>query len=115
MKKMLFAFLIVSLFSGCLKNSSSNYTCTYEPCGVVAPDAEIQQVKNYLTDSNINATQHCSGLFYTIDDPGTGTKPTVCNNVAVTYEGKLTDGTRFDGTSTPVVFNLSGLITGFKN
>ena len=116
MKKILFAALVISFFSGCLKDPSSNFSCTYNECSLVAPASEIQAVKDYLAANNItNATQHCSGLFYTIDEPGTGTKPTVCNYIAFTYEGKLTNGTTFDKATSPVVYSLSSLITGFKN
>ena len=54
-------------------------------------------------------------MFYTIDVMGTGTTPTVCSNLAVTYEGKLTNGTVFDATSTPVAFNLNGLIPAWQS
>jgi FKBP-type peptidyl-prolyl cis-trans isomerase len=54
-------------------------------------------------------------LFYVIENEGTGAAPTVCNNISVTYEGKLTNGNTFDKAESPVVFNLSQLITGFKN
>lgn len=115
MKKILLGFLAVGAFSGCLKNDTQNFTCTYNACAVVAPASEIQAVKDYLTANNITATQHCSGLFYTVDDPGTGASPTACSYIAVTYEGKLTSGETFDEATSPVAFNLSGLITGFKN
>jgi FKBP-type peptidyl-prolyl cis-trans isomerase FkpA len=117
MKKVLFALLAATALSGCLKgNDNATFTCSYNECAVVAPAAEIQQVKDYLTANNINtATQHCSGLFYTIDDPGTGAAPTPCSYIAFTYEGKLTDGTVFDKSTQPVSSSLSGLIRGFQN
>lgn len=115
MRVLLTVMVIVSLFTGCLKGEEPSLTCTYNECNFVAPATEIQQVRDYLTANNITATQHCSGLFYIIDEPGTGTKPTVCNNISFTYEGKLTNGTVFDKSATPIVFNLNELITGFKN
>lgn len=115
MKKILGALLMVSLFSGCLKKNDSEFRCTYNDCAIVAPAAEVQQVQDYLTANNLTATKHCSGLFYTVVNEGTGTRPTVCNNIAFTYVGKLTNGTTFDEATSPVVFNLSQLITGFKN
>lgn len=115
MKKLFFAIAIVSLFTGCLKGDDNEFTCSFQECGVTAPASEIQAVSDYLTANNISgATQHCSGMFYIIDNPGTGTKPTVCNTIAVTYEGKLTNGRVFDQTSTPRVFNLAQLIRGFQ-
>ncbi len=116
MKNILLAIFLVSLFTGCLKgNDGTSFTCTYNECGVVAPATEIDAVRSYLSANSITATQHCSGLFYVIDAAGSGTAPTVCSNVAVTYEGRLTNGNTFDKADSPVAFNLSGLITGFKN
>lgn len=115
MKKIFLALLFAGSFSGCIKDQSENFTnCTFNECAIVAPAAEIQQVKDYLAANSITATQHCSGLFYVVDVPGTGATPTVCNNIAFAYEGKLTDGTVFDKAETPIVYNLSQLITGFK-
>lgn len=115
MKKILFGFLLVSVFSGCLKADETPVTCTYSECGVVAPANEIQSVKDYLAANNITAVQHCSGLFYTIDSTGTGAAPTACSTIAFTYEGKLTNGNTFDKSTDPVVFRLSQLIRGFTN
>ena len=115
MKKLLFAFLAMASLTGCLKNSESNFTCNYDPCGFVAPAPEQAVVTDYLTTNGLTATQHCSGMYYIIDDAGTGAAPTVCNQVAVTYTGRLPNGTIFDQSATPVVFPLTQVITGFKN
>lgn len=115
MKKIFFGLLVIGSFTGCLKNDNQQFTCTYNECATVAPAAEIQDVKDYLAANNLTATQHCSGLFYTIDDPGTGATPTACSYVAFSYVGKLADGTTFDSSATPIATSVSGLITGFKN
>ena len=116
MKNFLLGILILACLSSCLKGETGT-TCNYDPCGAKAPDSEIQAVQSYLTSNSITATQHCSGLFYTVDLPGSGATPTVCNYVTVYYEGRLTNGTVFDKTQpgSPAGFNLSQLITGFKN
>ncbi len=118
--RILFSALLMSvLFSGCLGSSDKPAPCdpaAYNPCAVVAPAAEIQAVQNYLTAQGITgAVQHCSGMFYRIDAPGTGTTPTVCSTIAVTYEGKLTNGTTFDQATTPVAFGLGSVIKGWMN
>src|SRR5947209_4216332 len=99
MKKLFYAFVIgltFLSFSGCLKSNNSYQTsCTYDPCSYQAPDSQIQKVKDYLASKNITATQHCSGLFYVIDTPGTGAQPTVCNVVGVTYKGTFTNDSTF--------------------
>lgn len=100
--------LITFVFAGCKKDQS----CTFDPCALVAPDAEIQAVKTYLANNNITATQHCSGLFYEIVSGGTGNTPTACGNVNATYVGKQTNGATFDqGT---LDFSLSGVIMGWQ-
>lgn len=105
------AIAVMLIAAGCAKEE----TCTYNDCGVVAPASEVQQVQAYLASNNIQATQHCSGLFYRVDQPGTGKAPNACSDVTVTYEGKLTNGNKFDGTTNPVSFNLGQLITSWRN
>src|SRR4051794_41180747 len=117
LKKILSACMVLVLFGGCVKNTTTGYVCdtNYNACSFQAPAAEVQAVQNYLTANSITATQHCSGLFYTIDQPGTGAKPTVCSNITVTYEGRLTDGTVFDSTSVARPLSLDQVILGWKN
>lgn len=114
-RNIILGFLLIASFSGCLK--SSEQTCNagnYDPCALKAPASEIQAVQDYLTAHNIQATQHCSGLFYRVDMPGTGTAPNICSAVRVNYEGKLTNDTVFDSSTTPVNFNLTGVIPGWQ-
>lgn len=116
MKKILIGLLIGGGFAGCLKGDGNTSSCSYNECAVVAPATEIDSVKAFLAVRGISATQHCSGLFYTVDDPGTGATPTVCNTIAFTYEGRLTNGKIFDSSITRALAGpLNGLITGFKN
>ena len=116
MKNIILALFVIASFSGCLKNSGQNeFTCNYNECSVKAPAAEIEQLRAYLASNNIMATEHCSGLFYVIDNPGTGNKPTACNSVLVNYEGRLTNGDTFDKSTSPAAFSLTGVIRGFQN
>ena len=116
MKQYLLGLLLIASFSGCLKSSEGSYTCTYDPCGRKAPASEITAVQNYLSAKSItNAVQHCSGLFYVIENAGTGQNPSVCSNIGVTYEGRLTDGTVFDSKTNEVAFNLGQVIAGWQN
>ena len=115
MKKILLGALLVSGLAGCVKGDDKQ-SCQYNECGLVAPAAEVQAVQSYLSSNSITATQHCSGMFYKVDQPGNGATPSVCNVVVFNYKGKLTDGTVFDSTSTtPLTYELSRLVTGFKN
>ena len=117
LKNFIVGMLIVTAFSGCLK-STPDETCNpnYDPCNIKAPGSEIQAVQDYLTANGItNATQHCSGLFYVIDNPGTGATANVCSDISVTYEGKLTNGNVFETKNSPTALNLSSVILGWKN
>ena len=110
----------VLLFTGCLKNNSDDFasqTCTYDSCAVKAPAGEIQAVQQYLTDSSITATQHCSGMFYNVVTAGNGLAPTPCSYVTVKYVGKLANGTVFDKTADGATYSqyLSNLIRGWVN
>lgn len=105
--------IAVSIFSVACKKSNSN--CDYDACDIKAPASEITQLESYLTSAGITATKHCSGMYYTITNAGTGVTPSICSYVAVTYKGKLTNGTVFDQTTTgPVAFTLATLIEGWK-
>ncbi|MBV8686682.1 MAG: FKBP-type peptidyl-prolyl cis-trans isomerase [Alphaproteobacteria bacterium] len=45
--------------------------------------------------------------------PGSGSKPTVSDEVLVTYEGHLADGTLFDASARPTVFPVNAVVPGF--
>ena len=113
MTKYLFiAFVFVS--SSCLKKP--------QECGeagtTVAPQNEVQRVLNYLTaNPDAGAVQlGNSGLYYSISQPGNTRKPGLCNVVNIKYVGRLENGNIFDQSSgtTPVSFQLAGLIEGWK-
>ncbi|MBA2744707.1 MAG: FKBP-type peptidyl-prolyl cis-trans isomerase [Flavisolibacter sp.] len=112
LKNFLAIMIMAIFFSGCAK-SGDGFKCLYEPCEYVAPASEIAAVQGYLTANSITATQHCSGLFYTISEPGTGQSPTACHAVNVTYEGRLTNGNVFDANT--ISINLSQVIAGWAN
>ena len=111
--------IVVSVFCFGLLLSTScskkdNMNCSYDPCSVTAPDAEVQQVQSYITTNKVTAVKHCSGVFYQIISEGTGTQPSACSSVSVKYTGTLTNGSVFDQTTTPVSFSLLRLIEGWK-
>jgi len=54
-----------------------------------------------------------SGLRFETLRPGTGPKPTAADQVLVTYEGHLADGTLFDAGPRPTAFPVSGVVPGF--
>jgi FKBP-type peptidyl-prolyl cis-trans isomerase FkpA len=113
MRKILALALVFSLlFAGCSKDDNE---CKYDICGIVAPDAEIAAVQTHITSNGIIAERHCSGVFYTIENPGTGKNPTPCSNIYIKYKGYLTNGTVFDQAVNPVAFGLGSLINGWRS
>ena len=88
--------------------------CKYDACAVAAPASEVTQLEAYLSGASITATKHCSGMYYTIDAAGSGSTPTICSTVSVKYKGQRTDGFVFDQATTPVSFQLGGLIEAWK-
>ena len=79
-------------------------------------DIDDQIIQNYLTENNIDATKHSSGLYYIITVEGAGSHPNANSTVTVRYIGYLTDGTIFDQTegSATATFGLTSLIEGWK-
>lgn len=112
MKRIFVILCSVILLSSCSKENDD--LCNYDACAVAAPASEIAQLEAYLASATITATKHCSGMYYTIDAAGSGNAPTICSTVSVKYKGQLTNGTIFDQTSTPVSFQLGGLIEAWK-
>lgn len=110
MRKVISAFFLVTLVSvltsGCIKDTTA--------CNPKSPASEQNAMLSFINANNINAVSHSSGLFYEVLVPGSGN--TAVNNsiVTVNYIGRLLDGTVFDQSTSPVAFQLSGLIEGWK-
>ncbi|MFA9187186.1 FKBP-type peptidyl-prolyl cis-trans isomerase [Flavobacterium sp. FBOR7N2.3] len=72
------------------------------------------QIVKYISDNQLNATKTESGLYYVIDEAGTGKQPTSTSNVTVAYKGYFTNKTVFDpGSSTGISLNLQQVIKGW--
>jgi len=54
-----------------------------------------------------------SGLRFETLKPGAGASPTVADEVLVTYEGHLSDGSLFDASPQPTRFPVNGVVPGF--
>ncbi len=107
MKNLCWALLLPVFVVSCKKEDSC------PEVNIKAPDAEITALRAYISGNSITATEDPRGFFYTINNAGTGSKPTACSGVSVNYIGKLTNGTQFDA-GTNVSFNLSQLIIGWQ-
>lgn len=102
--------LIVTLFwmlfnTSCIKDTS---------CTPKSVQSEQAAMVNFATANGINATQHSSGLFYEILNPGSGPTPNTSSIISVKYTGKLTDGTVFETRTTPITFGLNNTIEGWR-
>lgn len=71
-------------------------------------------ILKYIEDNNLIATKTSSGLYYVINNEGTGERPIKTSNVTVAYKGYFLDGTIFDeSTANGIAFNLNEVITGW--
>ncbi|MFT4576505.1 MAG: FKBP-type peptidyl-prolyl cis-trans isomerase FkpA [Polaribacter sp.] len=101
MKQSIFLLCII-LFTSCSSNDDSNFT----------PQTEADIIK-YIADNNLNAEKSNSGLYYVINNLGTGARPTSSSNVTVAYKGYFLDGTVFDQSANGISFGLNQVIKGW--
>ena len=100
MKKLfVLVFIAISLFS-CKKEDQDK------------TDHEI--ISDYIADNNLDAKATGSGLYYVIEEPGTGRQPESNNYVKVAYRGYLANGKVFDESSAAgIKFKLTQVIDGW--
>ncbi|MEZ0538954.1 FKBP-type peptidyl-prolyl cis-trans isomerase [Fibrella arboris] len=107
----IYCLAIVSLLTACQPGDQT--PCEATPVTTTAPKAEQADLKAYIDANKIEAVADERGFYYSIQNPGKGTKPTVCSRVSVNYAGKLTNGTSFDS-GDDVRFGLNQLILGWQ-
>lgn len=116
LKKVGILLMVTIVVAGCLKNDPPpNNPCNYDACRVQAPEAEVQAVKHYLDSVGIVAQKHCSGVYYVINNQGTGDSITACDAIVATYSGRLADGTQFDAGQFNQYIPLGNLVRGWTN
>lgn len=85
---------------------------------IIDYDAENrEEILAYIEENNLDALESDTGLFYVIDELGTGDQPTTESNVTVVYKGYYTDDSVFvesevNGGSFDL--NQFGLLPGFS-
>ena len=84
-----------------------------------AQEIEVEKAKAkgklFLEENkkNPNVKVTASGLQYEVIKEGNGIRPTANDKVKVNYKGTLVDGTEFDSSKEPVVFELGKVIPGW--
>lgn len=116
-KKLLLLVAVPALLFSCKKVSPD--ACSLTESAFVAPASEVNALQGWISTNHSGATQHPSGIFYEINNPGSGTViPGVCSNVTVKYAGYLTSGSKFDDSNPTypngITFLLGQLILGWQ-
>ncbi|MBJ2127098.1 FKBP-type peptidyl-prolyl cis-trans isomerase [Flavobacterium sp. IB48] len=110
MKKLLAAVFTLTLFISC--NSTEKDTPFTPPKDYSAENDK--EITDYLTKNNLTATKSTTGLYYIINEPGTGAQPTATSKVTVAYKGYFTNGSLFDkSTDSGLTFPLNEVIKGW--
>lgn len=103
MKNILSLILFTTLFGSCSSNDEPNFE----------PQTEADILK-YIDENGLNAEKSNTGLYYVIENEGSGENPTSTSNVTVAYKGYFLNGTIFDkSNSSGVSFNLQQVIKGW--
>lgn len=73
-----------------------------------------QEIKAYIEQNDLDAIESTTGLFYVINEPGTGAQPTASSSVTVAYKGFYSNGAIFDQSDAAgISFNLNQVIAGW--
>jgi FKBP-type peptidyl-prolyl cis-trans isomerase FkpA len=95
--------LVFTLFMSCSKDKEVDYTVQNE-----------EEISAYIARNNLTAQKSDSGLYYIINNSGTGVKPTANSTVKVAYKGYFTDGSVFDESAAEgISFGLQQVIKGW--
>jgi len=72
-----------------------------------------KEITAYIAKHELNAQKTESGLYYVIEEEGTGIQPDAKSTVTVAYKGSFTNGTIFDGNEEGVKFDLNRVLEGW--
>lgn len=99
-------FMTVSEAEACLDRAAG-----IQPDTVFTPEAQAAFIAAAAADEGAVTTP--SGLVFQVITEGEGVMPVSGDDVRLTYTGRLSDGSVFDTTETPVTFSVDRLVPGF--
>ena len=86
-------------------------------CGSDDPERQAEKdrekILEYIAEHDLDAHELESGVFYVIEEEGSGSFPTEMSTVIINYTGNLLNGDEF-GAGNGQTFNLNSTILGFK-
>ena len=102
MKYVVLAF-VCSLFLSCSDDKEVDYITKND-----------EQIQAYIKTNSLDANKSETGLYYVINEEGTGTRPTTSSTVTVAYKGTFIDGKIFDKSDAEgISFGLTQVIKGW--
>lgn len=108
--KILIATALVASLAACQAAQNNNQALANQQAA--APPAPAPQQAPAAPQAGGQTT--ASGLRVETLSPGSGSRPQMGDAVLVTYEGRLSDGTMFDSSTSPVPMRVGELIPGFN-
>lgn len=113
MKHLLSVLLIMTLFISCKKETNSNNT-SEAPSEIPYVAKNEKEIEEYVAKKGLKGTKSESGLYYVINDPGTGKQATPASNVTVAYKGYFMNGEVFDQSDEKgISFGLGQVVKGW--
>ena len=93
--------------------SKQEYEAKKQAEAKVKMEAESKTIDEYLTKKGLKAQKTPSGLYYIIEQQGTGAKAEAGKTVTVKYTGKLLDGKVFESSSYTFLLGAGKAIKGW--
>lgn len=73
-----------------------------------------QEITAYIAANNLDAIKSNTGLYYVINEAGTGVQPTASSTVTVAYKGYYSNGSVFDESDAEgISFGLGQVVAGW--
>jgi len=116
MKKVLFSAFVTILIAGCSKDDELGCDNVVNTSGVDQTQLtkDLTIIDAFLSENDISAIEHESGLRYVVDIQGEGNSPEICGEVLVKYEGRLLANNSVFDSSNSAAFPLNNLILGWQ-